>query len=103
MAKKALELLTESMFYVLLALDRRDLCGTDVADYIVGKTKGRIRMGPGTLYTILNKFEDEKLIAETSVEGRKRTYTMTYKGKAAYRAEIDRLRLCLADAESEDV
>ena len=103
MAKKTLELLTETMFYVLMALDKQNMCGTDAAEYIKIKTKGRILLGPGTLYTILAKFEEEKLIAEIDVTGRKRTYTITGKGKMAYREELDRLRACLADAESEGV
>jgi DNA-binding PadR family transcriptional regulator len=102
MAKKALQLLTETMFYVLLAFNKQDMCGTDIAEYITKVTKGRIVLGPGTLYTILAKFEEEKLIVETSVSGRKRTYTITGKGRAAYRKELDRLRLCINNAESED-
>ena len=34
-----------------------------------------------------------------AVEGRKRTYTLTPEGAAAYREELDRLRACIADAE----
>ncbi|SHH73833.1 Transcriptional regulator PadR-like family protein [Sporobacter termitidis DSM 10068] len=102
MAKKTLELLTETMFYVLMAFNKRDMCGTDAAEYIAQKTKGRLTLGPGTLYTILAKFEEEKLIAEVHVSGRKRIYTITEKGKAAYREELARLRACIADAESGD-
>ena len=34
-------------------------------------SNGRIRVGPGTLYTLLRKFQQAGLIKETSVEGRK--------------------------------
>lgn len=102
MAKKTLELLTETMFYILMALNRQDMCGTDASEFVAGKTKGRIVLGPGTLYAILAKFAEEKLISEKSVIGRKRTYAITDKGKAAYREELSRLRACIADAESED-
>ena len=53
MAKKSLEILTETMFYVLMALLKGEMCGTEIAVYIEEKTKERIKLGPGTLYTIL--------------------------------------------------
>ena len=99
MPRKAMDTLTESMFYVLMALMQRPMCGIDVADFIEQRTKGRLLMGPATLYTILGKFETEKYIRETAVEGRKRTYEITGKGFEAYREEIKRLKQCVIDAE----
>lgn len=99
MPKKALENLTESMFYVLLALQTGDLCGIEIAQWMEERTNQRIQIGPATLYTILAKFEKEKYIRETEVLGRKRTYTLTDKGKKAYQAEYIRLLYCLKDAE----
>ncbi|MPM73642.1 hypothetical protein SDC9_120624 [bioreactor metagenome] len=101
MPKKALESLTESMFYVLMALHFRNMCGTDIATYIEQHTRFRVVMGPATLYTILAKFEKEKYIREIEVEGRKRTYTLTDLGRSAYEEELLRLRQCILDAESE--
>lgn len=102
MAKKALEILTESMFYVLMALMGRDMCGIEVAEFVERKTAGRVRLGPGTLYTILGKFEEEGFICEVEVTGRKRTYRITDHGRGAYAGEVERLRACLDDAESEE-
>lgn len=101
MAKKTLEILTESMFYVLMSFQGGPRCGTEIAGFVEEKTGGRVRLGPGTLYTILGKFEEERLIEEIRVEGRRRTYRMTEKGRQAYGEEVLRLRACLADAESE--
>ena len=84
MPKRAMELLTESMFYVLMALREGEMCGADAAEYIARCTGGRVQPGPATLYTILAKFEKEK-----------------YKGLAAYDAELLRLRRCLTDAERQ--
>ncbi len=97
--KKSMEVLTESMFYVLMAFYKGPMCGIDVADYIEKRTKGRVQMGPATLYTLLAKFEKEKYIKETEVEGRKRTYCITDKGIKAYMDEVERLRNCIRDAE----
>ena len=77
MPKKAMEILTESMFYVLMALSKSPMCGIDAAAWITQRTNGRVSLGPATLYTVLGKFEKEGYIAETEVEGRKRTYRIT--------------------------
>lgn len=99
MPKKAMDSLTESMFYVLMALGNGPMCGIDIAGAIERCTNGRLRIGPATLYTILGKFEKEEYIEEIAVEGRKRTYQITDKGRTAYREELARLRCCLEDAE----
>ncbi len=95
--------LTEPMFYVLMAFLHGEMCGIDVAAFVEKKTRGRVKLGPGTLYTLLNKFQDEALIEEIDVEGRKRTYHLTAKGREAYEEELERLRACLRDAEEEEV
>lgn len=95
------EPLTESMFYVLMAFRHNALCGRDVAAWIADKTRGRVSLGPGTLYTILGRFQKEGLITETEVLGRKRTYQLTAEGLRVFQAELERLRLCVADGESE--
>ena len=102
MPKRAMEVLTESMFYVLIALSREPMCGIDIAAFVDRKTRGRVQLGPATLYTILGKFEKEGLILQTDVTGRKRTYAITKKGTEAYEEELARLRLCIADAEAPD-
>ena len=102
MPKKAMEILTESMFYVLMALSKSPMCGIDIAAWITQRTRGRVSLGPATLYTVLGKFEKEGYIAETEVEGRKRTYRITSKGLDAYRAELERLRACIADADGKE-
>ncbi len=101
MAKEPLKTLTESMFYVLLALWRQDRCGTEIAAYVRELTADRVTLGPGTLYSILGKFEEEKLIRETWVRGRMRVYRITEEGRALFRRELDYMRLCVTDGERE--
>lgn len=93
--------LTEPMFYVLMSFLRRDMCGIDITEFVEQKTHGRVRLGPGTLYTLLGKFLDGGLIEETEVDGRKRTYRITRKGREAYQEELERLRACVRDGEEE--
>ena len=99
MPKKSMDILTESMFYVLMALYKEPMCGIDAAAFIEQRTNGRLRIGPATLYTVLAKFEKEKYIQEVLVEGRKRTYKITDKGRRAYEEELTRLKQCVLDAE----
>lgn len=93
--------LTEPMFYVLMSFLKRDMCGIDVTEFVDRRTRGRVSLGPGTLYTLLAKFQDEGFLVETEVEGRKRTYRITEKGRSAYYEELQRLRACVADGEEE--
>jgi len=99
MPKKAMDILTESMFYVLMAFMQGPKCGIEIVEFIESRTRGRIQMGPATLYTILGKFEKEKYIKEIGVEGRKRTYQITDLGRSAYMEELARLKQCVQDAE----
>lgn len=62
-------------------------------------SKGRIKVGPGTLYTLLSKFEKEKIIIETSVEGRKRSYIISNYGKEILQEEYKRLNTLVRDGE----
>ena len=102
MAGKERGPLTEPMFYVLMSFLRRDMCGTEITEFVERRTRGRVRLGPGTLYTLLAKFQDEGFIQETEVDGRKRTYRMTDQGRQAYHEELDRLRACVLDGEEEE-
>lgn len=102
MPRQSMKLLTESMFYVLMAFHHGEMCGADAADYVERRSRGRLRMGPATLYTILGKFEQERYLTEVRTEGRKRTYRITEKGLAAYDQEVERLRRCIADAEDAE-
>lgn len=98
MAKKAMEILTESMFYVLMALKQAPMCGIDIAATVEKVTENRVVLGPATLYTILARFEKEGYIREIAVSGRKRTYEITPLGVQGYEEEIARLQHCLKDA-----
>ena len=99
MPKKSMDILTESMFYVLMALTAGPKCGIDIAEFVEKRTASRVQLGPATLYTILGKFQTEKYIREISVEGRKRTYAITSRGADAYRNELERLKQCVLDAQ----
>ena len=99
MAREKFQTLTEQMFYILLCL-RQECCGTDIMAQVSTLTKGRVSVGPGTLYNLLESFVQAGYIAETKVEGRKRSYLITKAGKKALEDEYRRLRTLVADYEA---
>lgn len=98
MARAKFQTLTEQMFYILLVL-RSECYGMDIMERVKEKTCGRVNIGPGTLYNLLEQFCSENMIRETKVEGRKRSYILTDKGKKALDEECARLRKQLQDYE----
>lgn len=62
-------------------------------------SKGRVKVGPGTLYALLGKFQKENIIRETNVDGRRRSYIITEKGIAILKEEYDRVNILLRDGE----
>ena len=82
--------LTEQMFYILLCL-RQECCGVDMMEQVARMTDGRVTIGPGTLYSLLENFLTEGFIQETRVEGRRRSYRITDGGRAKLEEEYGRL------------
>ena len=90
MPREKFQTLTEQMFYILLCL-REACCGMDIMERIHVMTGGRVAVGPGTLYHLLDEFCEVGMIQEAACEGRKRSYLLTERGKAALEAEKRRL------------
>lgn len=90
MPREKFQTLTEQMFYILLCL-RTEQCGMDVMEQVGRLTAGRVSVGPGTLYNLLESFLKAGMIAETKVEGRKRSYLITESGRQALEGEYRRL------------
>ena len=96
MARSKFQTLTEQMFYILLCL-QTECCGIDIMDRVPQLTAGRVQVGSGTLYNLLEQFLDADMIRETKAEGRRRSYILTDKGREALQKERDRLLLQVAD------
>lgn len=90
MAREKFGTLTESMFYVLLCL-RSECCGMDIMERANLVTQGRVVIGPGTLYHLLDDFVSEGMIVETRSAGRKRYYQITKKGEQMLEMEYQRI------------
>ena len=98
MAREKFQTLTEQMFYILLCL-QWECCGADIMARVRKMTAGRVSVGPGTLYNLLESFVQAGYITETKVEGRKRSYLITDAGQKALEDEYCRLRTLAADYE----
>lgn len=96
MARAKFQTLTEQMFYALLCLNR-ECYGMDILDRVPTMTGGRVNIGSGTLYTLLEQFVEAEMIRETKVEGRRRSYILTDKGRKMLAQERQRLAAQLAD------
>lgn len=106
MAREKFQTLTEQMFYILLCM-QTECCGMDIMNKVQRVTDGRVLIGPGTLYNLLEQFLAADMIRETKVEGRRRSYILTAKGEDTLRQEYKRLCVQISDyrrfIEKEDV
>ena len=91
MAREQFQTLTEPMYYTLLALTE-ECCGVDIMEKVSQISNGRVKVGPGTLYAMLSKFEENDVIRKTAEEGRRKSYIITEYGQEMLRAEYIRLR-----------
>ena len=90
MPRAKFQTLTEQMFYILLCL-KEECYGMDIMDKVPALTDGRVTVGSGTLYNLLEQFQDAGMIRLTRAEGRRRSYILTDKGREALKGEYDRL------------
>jgi DNA-binding PadR family transcriptional regulator len=94
-----------SAFLILLSLSDRPRHGLAIVDRIEEATRGREKMGPGTLYGTLQKLEQAGLVRQTEKvpdpddhDTRRRYYRITPKGERELRAETARLRVLVEAA-----
>ena len=84
------------MYYILIALTE-ECCGVDIMEKVQRISKGRVKVGPGTLYAMLSKFEDNGINRRTAEDGRRKSYVITEYGMEMLRAEYDRLQMMVRD------
>ena len=96
MPREKFQTLTEQMFYILLCL-QTECCGMDVMARIQEMTGGRVTVGPGTLYNLLEQFEGAGMIRQTRVDGRRRSYQITRQGLDVLENEYQRLMTLTGD------
>ena len=98
MARGKFSVLTEQMFYILLCLNQ-ERCGAEITHKCMELTQGRIKIGPGTLYNLLDQFLKADIIKEIPSDSKKRNYILTEKGFNLLSGEYERIRIQTADYE----
>jgi DNA-binding PadR family transcriptional regulator len=99
MPKRKLDPLPSAAFQILLALADENRHGYGIMRQIEEQSGGRVRLGPGTLYSSVQSLLEEKLIEEVNAPGdaeapnseRRRYYRLTAGGRKVARSEADRL------------
>jgi len=88
--------MTEAMYYVLLALVHPNH-GYQLMNEIEEVSKGRVKMGPGTLYGVLSRLMKDELITVVNDDGRRKTYSITEDGISVLKIEYNRLMSMVND------
>ena len=91
-----MEAMTEAMYYLMLAL-RTPNHGYALMARVSEISHGRVTMGPGTLYGLLKKMQENDLAFLESEVDRRKTYRLTARGEAALRSEYSRLQAMVLD------
>ncbi len=91
--------MTEAMYYVLLALINPSH-GYRLMSEIEEVSHGRLKMGPGTLYGVLTRMQNDGLLQISEGNGRRKVYRITTEGKEALLYEYQRLQAMVHDGFS---
>jgi DNA-binding PadR family transcriptional regulator len=110
MPKQKLYPLPSTAFQILLSLADEDLHGYGIMRQVEQQTNGRMRLGPGTLYSSIQALLEEGLIGEVDRKGglaateqRRRYYRLTTAGRKLARSEAERLADLLRVARSKKI
>ena len=110
MPKQKLNPLPSAAFQILLALADEDLHGYGIMRQVADHTGGRLRLGPGTLYTSIQGLVEAGLIQEVGAREddslgseRRRYYRLTSAGRKLARSEAERLAGLLRVARSKKI
>jgi len=98
MPKRKLDPLPSAAFQILLSLVDEARHGYGIMRQVAEQTDGRMRLGPGTLYSSIRTLLEAKLIEEVDLhediklaQERRRYYRLTPAGRKLARAEAERL------------
>jgi DNA-binding PadR family transcriptional regulator len=96
---RALLPMTPAVFYTLFALVRGEQHGYAIMQSVHALSEGAMPMGPGTLYSTIQRLANFGLIEETTLqkrpdelERRRRFYRLTQLGRRLFDLEIERMQ-----------
>ncbi|MEA5136329.1 MAG: PadR family transcriptional regulator [Candidatus Fimivivens sp.] len=82
--------MSEQSFLLLLCLTE-PRHGYGIMQMVLEQSRGRVSLGPSTVYTILYKMEQDGLIEVVKEVDRRKVYSITYAGRQVLQAEADRV------------
>lgn len=95
-------------FFILLALADQDRHGYTIMRQVEEESQGSVRLGPGTLYTAIQRLLEYGFIREVESrvdrdldDSRRKYYRLTARGRAAAIAEVERLASLVKLARSK--
>lgn len=102
---EALLPLAPAFLHILIALGEGERHGYSIMQEVAGRTEGRVRMSPGTLYGSIKRMLAEGLIEELTTgaagaDERRRFYRITKFGRRVATAELERLASLLSQARN---
>jgi DNA-binding PadR family transcriptional regulator len=84
--------ITPVVFHVLLAMSENDAHGYGIMQEVEERTRGSLRIGPGSLYFALNRLLEAAMITEgsgaASDDTRRKYYRLTEYGRAVLESEL---------------
>ena len=102
--------LTPGMFHVLIALADGEKHGYAIIKEVARRTDGAIRLSAGTLYTLIRRFVQNGVIAESAErpdpaldDERRRYYRLTPFGRDVAKAEAARMESTLTMARAKNL
>ena len=98
------------MLHILLALSTEERHGYGIMKQVERESRGKVKMGPGTLYGSIGRMMDAGLIRESDKrrdpamdDERRIYYAITALGRKSLEAELDRYREVVAVATEKHV
>jgi DNA-binding PadR family transcriptional regulator len=113
MPKRKLDPLPAAAFQILLSLAEGDLHGYAIMRQVEEQTAGKVRLGPGTLYSSIQALFEQGFIEEVErgdapdalppQRDRRRLYRLTSAGRKVARTEAEKLADILRFARAKKI
>ena len=102
--------MTSPVFHVLLAMADGETHGYRIMQEVAERSRGTVKLGPGSLYFTINRLTDAKMIEESSErpdpamdDSRRKYYRLTSFGRAVLQSELTTLADIVALARRKDL
>lgn len=102
--------MTPAVFHVLLAMADGEIHGYRIMQEVEARSRGSVKLGPGSLYFTINRLTDSGMIEESDQrpdpkldDSRRKYYRLTQYGRAVLQSELTTLADIVAVARSKDL